>query len=274
MEFKLLVVDDDRELVEGLAEFLVERGYRVIQAASGDEALAVLGREPVDLVVLDLQMPGLSGLDVLKRLRANHPETKAVVLTAHAEMEKEARSVGCDEFLTKPFTLGQLTFLVQGLLSEKDEEELKELAMGLQFSAGDPGQPWAQILLLEPRLILSYPLERFLEDPEESGGVYKVHVADTLDKALMILQAMHPDLVILDLLAIEHPAEAVKQLLACEVQPKDYIFFMRPRSPDQERALADVAAKRWDGDPLKEEGLQALAELLRQTAREHGLLKR
>lgn len=274
MEFKLLVVDDEPRVTGVLSEFFTDRGYQVRQAASGDEAVATLTREPADLVVLDLKMPGLPGEEVLRHIRARCPRTKTVVVTGYPDREPAVRAIGCDGFLTKPLGMEKLVKTVAALLADKDTDEIRELIMGGQLEHAAPGQPVAQLLIIEPVITLSNLMEEFFSTPSYAGGVYKVHLAAEAEQAAGILLATHPDMVLLDLLGLDHPAEAAKKLLACEFQPKDYIFYLHPHEPAEEALLSALPAKRWEGNPFKEEGLKELAELVRQTALAHGLVKR
>lgn len=274
MEFKLLVVDDEREITALLAEFLLGHGYRLLLAGSGDEAVAILEREPVDLVVLDLNMPGLSGEDVIRHIKAKALKTKVVVLTGYPEREPGVRALGYDGFLTKPLAIGDFTQMIDSLLVQKDEEELRDTLLGVKAMGATPGQPVAQLLFLEPAPVLSQVLADFFGTTSQSGGTYQVYMAESLEKALAMLLGVHPDIVLLDLMSLQHPGEVARSLLACEFQPKDYIFYLRSRLPDDEQFLASLSAKRWEGNPFEEKGLKELAELVGRTALEHSLVKR
>jgi len=274
VEFKLLVVDDEPKVTEILSTFFLDRGYRVVQAASGDEAIAVLGRETVDLVVLDLNMPGLPGEEVLRHVKASIPRTKVVVVTGYPDRERGVRAIGCDGFLTKPLAMDKLVKTISAILSDKDADELREVMMGGKIVEASPGQPVAQLLIFEPVLTLSHIMGEFFGDSSCAGGIYKVHMASGVDQAIGIMLAAHPDVVLLDLMGLDHPAEVAKQLLACEFQPKDYIFYLHPHLKEEEEILSSMPGKRWDGNPFKEEGLKTLADLVGKTAIEHGLVKR
>lgn len=102
----LLVVDDQAQNREVLARRLERRGHEVLQAASGLEALEILGRRPVDLLLLDVMMPGMDGLEVLRRVRTRDPATSLPVLMVSADGETqrivEALAAGANDYLTKP----------------------------------------------------------------------------------------------------------------------------------------------------------------------------
>jgi two-component system KDP operon response regulator KdpE len=106
---KLLVVDDEARFLRALAISLRARGYEVETATTGEDALEVAARAHPDVVVLDLGLPGLGGLDVLRALRG-WTEVPVIVLSArHEEQTKvEALDLGADDYVTKPFGMDEL----------------------------------------------------------------------------------------------------------------------------------------------------------------------
>lgn len=106
---RILVIDDELRVRRLLQTALTERGYDVSTAASGEEALAVMAQRRPDLLLLDLVMPGMSGLDVCRAVR-EHSRTPIVVLSAHGEerAKVEALDLGADDYLTKPFGMEEL----------------------------------------------------------------------------------------------------------------------------------------------------------------------
>lgn len=117
---RVLVVDDEPDIVALVAFHLAKAGYRVITAASGDEALRAAREEHPALVVLDLMLPGMSGFDVLEQLR-HDPATQGVavlMLTARREEPDRIRglSLGADDYLTKPFSPQELVLRVGAIL--------------------------------------------------------------------------------------------------------------------------------------------------------------
>ncbi len=128
---ELLLVDDDAELRSDMANFFSRQGHFVEQCSNGQRALELLERRSFDIVVLDLVMPGMNGLDVLKELQARHTECEVVVLTGEATVETavEAMKLGAREFLTKPISLKELDRLVRKAYEtgqlRKENEQLK-----------------------------------------------------------------------------------------------------------------------------------------------------
>jgi class 3 adenylate cyclase len=128
----LLIVDDIEENREILCRFLQTRGYRVVEAGSGEEALRRVETERVDLVVLDVMMPGLSGIEVLERLRRRYEPTRLPVIMATAKDRPEdivqALSMGANDYIAKPVDLTVLLARAETQLAIKrltEELELK-----------------------------------------------------------------------------------------------------------------------------------------------------
>ncbi len=128
---ELLLVDDDAELRSDMANFFSRQGHAVEQCSNGEQALEFLERRSFDVVVLDLMMPGMTGLDVLKELPVRHAECEVVVLTGEATVESavEAMKLGAREFLTKPISLKELDRLVRKAYEtgqlRKENQQLK-----------------------------------------------------------------------------------------------------------------------------------------------------
>ncbi len=104
---KVLLVDDEIDFLEIMEERLSARGVDVVISESAEDALKRIDTGIFDVVILDLQMPGMSGLEVLKRIKERHPEIQVILLTGHATVEKgvEAIRLGAIDFVEKPADL-------------------------------------------------------------------------------------------------------------------------------------------------------------------------
>ena len=116
----VLVVDDEPHIVALVAYHLAKSGYRVVTATTGSDAIDQARRERPSLVILDLMLPGISGFDVLKRLRADEDTRDVAVLMLTARRDEldriEGLSLGADDYLTKPFSPQELVLRVKAIL--------------------------------------------------------------------------------------------------------------------------------------------------------------
>ncbi|MBC2713618.1 MAG: response regulator transcription factor [Desulfosarcina sp.] len=127
---KILVVDDEEDILELVRYNLVREGYAVVCAASGEEALKAAASEPVDLIILDLMLPGIDGLDVARRLKENTDtkETPIVMLTAKGEESDivTGLELGADDYVTKPFSPRILIARVKAVIRRRSGIAEKE----------------------------------------------------------------------------------------------------------------------------------------------------
>jgi DNA-binding NtrC family response regulator len=131
---RVLVVDDEESQRTVLAGFLRKRGYDVVIAASADDALAAAATHHVDVVVTDVRMPGLSGVDLLDELRRRNPEVPVVLITAFGTVATavDAMKRGAADYLTKPIDLGELELVLGRTLERRAlESENRELRQAL-----------------------------------------------------------------------------------------------------------------------------------------------
>ncbi len=112
---RVLLVDDEESFVEALGKRLNARGLRVETSNSGEDAIAKAEHHAFDVIVLDLAMPGMDGIETLKRLRENDPDLQIILLTGHGSIEKaiEATKLGAMDFIQKPASLSDLLELIR-----------------------------------------------------------------------------------------------------------------------------------------------------------------
>ena len=157
---KILIADDDLELRELIGFALRQAGYLVIQAADGAEALRVFDEEQPDLVILDVNMPEMNGLEVCRRIRAE-ATTPIMMLTVRSSEEDQVQGLdtGADDYLTKPFSPRTLLARVRALLRRAEIDRPAPQAAGdLQLDVEQQlvsvrGGPPARLTNLEFRLL-------------------------------------------------------------------------------------------------------------------------
>ncbi|MCC7205674.1 MAG: response regulator transcription factor [Anaerolineae bacterium] len=131
---KILVVDDERSIRLFLEEELSRRGYLVVCVETGEDALAQIARDEFDVALLDLKLPGISGLEVLHTLRRRWPDTGVIMLTAHATLESsiEALRQGAQDYLFKPCRPADLRESVRTAL-ERRQQALRQRNLLVQL---------------------------------------------------------------------------------------------------------------------------------------------
>jgi len=116
-----MIVDDEETLTFSLYQtfILAKQDYEVITAASGEEAAEKLAGGRFDLVITDISMPGMTGLELLAQIRKNYPQTAVIVMTAYGSDDKkeEALKIGAQHYIEKPFEIKEIKKLVIDLLN-------------------------------------------------------------------------------------------------------------------------------------------------------------
>ena len=117
---KVLVLDDEKGLCEDMKEFFAYRGYKVFAATSGEQAVSIIKKENIDILVLDIKMEGIDGLKVLKMAKEKDTKVKAIMVTAlrDEDMKHHALALGASEYVTKPFSYEKLETLIIHMVNE------------------------------------------------------------------------------------------------------------------------------------------------------------
>ena len=132
----ILLVDDEEQFLKVLSKRLEGRGMKVDTSTSGEDALNRVHGKEFDAIILDLAMPGMSGIETLKRIRSENPDVQIIMLTGHGTVEKgiEAMKAGAVDFLEKPADLNKIMEKISEakrkriiLFEKKHEEHIKEI---------------------------------------------------------------------------------------------------------------------------------------------------
>jgi DNA-binding NtrC family response regulator len=123
--FNVLLVDDEVEFLETLVKRLKKRNLAVTGVNSGEKALEALTQTPVDVVVLDVKMPGMDGVSTLKEIKKRSPLVEVIMLTGHASMEVaiEGMEMGAFDYLMKPMDIDELLYKLQDAYKKKTLHE-------------------------------------------------------------------------------------------------------------------------------------------------------
>ena len=134
---KILLVEDETVVREALRDWLTEDGYDVDVAEDGEEALEKIKKEEFGVIVLDLKLPGIDGLQVFEEATELKPETKGVIITAYPSKEtlEKAKRLGLLDYLPKPFKVEDLEKIITGALGELEREKIGEEHLWLSLGA-------------------------------------------------------------------------------------------------------------------------------------------
>jgi len=134
---KILLVEDETVVREALRDWLTEDGYVVDVAEDGEEALEKIKKEEFGVIVLDLKLPGIDGLQVFEEAKELKPETKGVIITAYPTEEgrEKARKLGLLDYLAKPFKVEDLEKLITQALGEAEEKKVGKKHLWLELGA-------------------------------------------------------------------------------------------------------------------------------------------
>lgn len=138
MDIKILIVDDEESVRDSLASWLEEEGFLVFVAETAEEAAQILARQDIDLVLLDIRLPGMNGLEFQKQIHTNNPDIAIIIMTAFASVDSAIESLkrGAYDYIVKPFDPDELTNIIRHAvkqkLLERENKELKEKLSGIQ----------------------------------------------------------------------------------------------------------------------------------------------
>jgi DNA-binding NtrC family response regulator len=149
---RVLIVDDEQVVCDLLSEELTERGYLCTAVLSGQEALAKTKEERFDLVLLDVRLPGLSGMEVLRKLFEERPSFPVIMITAlnDASTAVEAMKLGAYDYIVKPFDLDQVESCMRRALKQRDTKgrslEMDAIARGVEFGLSPSSVPMELVI--------------------------------------------------------------------------------------------------------------------------------
>lgn len=178
MSKRILIVDDEKNIRLTLDQALVTAGYEVATAIDGEHALEKIESEAPDMVLLDMKMPGMDGIEVLRRLRQSHDTLPVVMITAHGTVETavEAMKLGAVDYLRKPFTPEEIRSIVAKVLARKG------LAVDTPAEAADDLLEQAKLLLTQRKLSEGEQMlhRAVAKDPSNAEGLNLLGVAHEL----------------------------------------------------------------------------------------------
>jgi len=123
---RIMIIEDDEEMRSLLKDFFEEEGFETDSVSNGVDALRMFSEDHFDLVITDIRMPGLTGLDILPRIRRLKPETPIIVMTAYGseDVRRRAFERGATTYLEKPIQMSKLRTVIREMVSRKELEKL------------------------------------------------------------------------------------------------------------------------------------------------------
>ena len=129
--FNVLLVDDETEFLDTLVKRIKKRNVNACGVGSGEEALAFLNQQAMDVVVLDVRMPGMDGIEALREIKKQHPMIEVIMLTGHASLEVaiEGMELGAFDYMMKPIDIDELLYKLQDAYKKKyiQTEKIKKM---------------------------------------------------------------------------------------------------------------------------------------------------
>ena len=279
----ILLMEDEHSLAKGLQMVLTDEGYAVDWAPTGKSALDKFNQKPFDLLMADLRLPDIDGMEVIKQVKKRWPETVVVVITGYASIASavDAMKIGAFDYLAKPFTDDEIKSVVEGALKEKQAPDDRGRSVALtgakeKWSGSDAATRLGldrrpHILLLEDEFSVAQGLQMVLQ---EAG--YDVDLALTGKKALDIIETNSFDGLVADLRLPDIDGMGVIQRLK-EKQPDTAVVVITGYASVSSAVDAiklgafDYLPKPFTEDEVKAAVAEALR--VRETARIKELLK-
>ena len=274
---RVLVVDDEPEVTFALQVFFLGKGYEMLTALDGLQAMRLLRQHPIDLVLLDMKMPGVNGVEVLKFIRAECPSTQVIVVTAYdVQFQEMVEQIGVDGFLMKPFGIQALTQTVERVLAREGPHSLRP-PEPQQAEAVSGGHPKARLLFVEPSEYTYKIKEIFFSDPDRSGGVYQVVGAYSTEETLQQMELFRPDILLVDLSMLGSASDLTLKVMQSDLRPKELILhgsssMLMPQQSSRMDDLSRLGVKVIQNESFTRAGLERLGEVIRKTAVAQGLV--
>lgn len=233
----ILVVDDDPKVILFINGIFTPRGYQVLTATNGDEGWKLVEElyEDTDLVLLDLRMPGIDGVDVLKKIKQKYPKMAVGILTAYEERQKDCLENGADFFVSKPYSLRELYDRIENIIKKKEhlKKEEPEIEIRPDYI------PTAKVLVVDDEEEICELIKERLEGGVEiSLGEYKVETAFDGQTGIKKAREFEPDIIVVDIKMPHLRGDELITIIEKEgPRPKDYLILTAVDSEEDKRKI-------------------------------------
>lgn len=250
---KILIVDDEKFVTDTLEGFFRSKGYSIFKAEDGEVTLNIIKNETLDLVLLDIKLPKVDGIEILKLLRQDYPQVKVIVMTVYdMEYKNKVDEIGYDAFFLKPLLIDELTKEIERLLSsekiatplrEEKTKDIPQLAQKPHISFSEEHLPQARLLIVSPRTLISGLLKDYFSKQELCKGIYEVSESGL--EQLGQIKKFQPDIILLDIALVGMLGEFGLTLMKLLHPPKEIILFGDPAVKWQEVEMLIKRGKRF-----------------------------
>ncbi len=267
---KILVIDDETAMLETLSSFFGNRGYQLMTAASAEAALKLIAEEQPALALIDIKLPGMNGIELLKIIKRDYPNIKTFIVTAYDEENKKAvEAIGVDAFFAKPIGLDALKKKVVEVLSASERR-----MMSFAKTQILEGTPTAKLLFVlevlpseEDRL--SKYLRDCFTDRGQCGGNYEVEFAYNINDTLQKLMSFKPDLVLINFDSLyQIPCgQLASRIVESPYRAKEVIVYGLNLEASDKHSLEQLGVQYVD----QRKSFAKLITMVKQTALRYGL---
>ena len=276
----ILVVDDEKDVTMSLKGFFTALGHDMLTALNGKEALQIIDSIGLDLILLDVRMPGIDGIQILKHVRKIKPKTKVIIITAYdEEVKEEVEKLGIDGFFAKPIDLSKLLDRIRYVISTS--KETKVYPTKEKEEVPSKKVPKAKLLFLEPNPMVYGFTCGFFAGKDLVEGDYETKVVYGDREGLNVLYKYEPDIVIMydSLYNMEDTKELAGLMMTSSHKPKAVILHgLIPKMELEIRDLEKMGVRYCNQNAMDDEGFRVsnkkLADFVAKECVRYGLIRK
>lgn len=267
---KILVIDDETTMLETLSSFFGSRGYQLMTATSAEVALKLIKEEQPSLALIDIKLPGMNGIELLRIIKKDYPNVKTFVVTAYDEENKKAvEALGADAFFAKPIGLDQLKKKVIEVLASS-ERQMKTIVKS-QVLEGIPESKLLFVLEVLPNeedRLTKYLRENFT-DANRCGGRYQVEFAYSINDTQEKMMSFKPDIVLINFDSLYQIScgQLASRIVESPYRPKEVIVYGLNLEAEDKQTIEHLGIQYVD----QRRTFAKLITTVKQTALRNGL---
>jgi len=278
----ILVVDDEKDVTMSLQGFFTALGHDMLTALDGNEAIKVIDSVSLDLVLLDVRMPGVDGIQVLKHIRKNKPRAKVIIITAYdKDVKEEVERLGIDGFFAKPIDLSNLLERIRYVIETPKDTRAYPTKEKQEGRDTLKETPKAKLLFVEPNPMVYGFTCGFFSGKDLIKGEYESKVVFGGKEALTTLYEYQPDIVIMydSLMNVDDVKDLAGFLMRSSHKPKTVILHgLIPKSQFEIIELEKAGIKFCNQNSMDDDGFRVsnkkLADFVGKECVKHGLIKK